>query len=86
MKRTPHTSSLVPAVNVPVGPGPVMSDQPTTIRHAGPCGRRVPCWRPECRAAFPGYATIEILASVAICFCHRLIVPVDHPGLRNVAA
>lgn len=56
-----------------------------TIRHAGPCGRRVPCWRPECPMAFRGYPTVEILAAEAIAYCHRLTVPVDDPRLRAVA-
>lgn len=42
------------------------------LRHNGPCGYREACWRPDCRAAFPGYLTIETLASgEVIAYCHR---------------
>jgi hypothetical protein len=58
------------------------NDTTTTIRHKGPCGRRVACWRPECRQAFGAYPSIEILADKAIAFCHRLAVPLDDPRLR----
>ena len=32
------------------------------LTHDGPCGPRVPCWNPACRASFPGYRTVEVLA------------------------
>ncbi len=41
------------------------------LRHDDPCGRRSPCWRPACRAAYPGLATIELLADgTVIAYCH----------------
>lgn len=44
----------------------------TQLRHEGYCGSREECWRPECRAEFRGYRTIEILPDgEVIAFCHR---------------
>jgi hypothetical protein len=56
-------------------------------RHRGYCGRRVFCWRDDCRREFAGYRTIEILANVAMARCHEpAIVQLDDPRLRAVAA
>jgi hypothetical protein len=59
---------------------------PFPLRHKGPCGRRLTCWRPECRRAFGAYPTIEILPDVALAFCHRMAHPTDDPRVRSVAA
>jgi hypothetical protein len=41
------------------------------FRHDGACGTREECWRPECRAEFPGYATVEVMPdSEVIARCH----------------
>lgn len=50
-------------------PGP---RTPVRTRHRGPCGRRVPCWRPACRSRFESYTrTVEILdGGRAIAHCH----------------
>jgi len=51
---------------------PTISPQRRPLRHVGPCGRREPCWRPGCQAAFPGLATIELLADGAVfAYCHH---------------
>ncbi len=31
------------------------------LRHDGPCGERVACPSPSCRATFPGLRTVEVL-------------------------
>lgn len=42
------------------------------LRHNGPCGTREACWRPDCRAAFPGLRTVEVLPDgERLCYCHR---------------
>jgi hypothetical protein len=56
------------------------------LRHKGPCGRRVACWRPECRSEFGSYLTVELLADMAIARCHGLAHPTDDPRVRSVAA
>jgi hypothetical protein len=41
------------------------------LRHNGPCGRRLECWREECRERFPGFATIEVLRDgTRLAYCH----------------
>ena len=44
----------------------------SAILHAGMCGPRIPCHRPACVAAFPGLATVEIVAGHYLARCHRL--------------
>jgi hypothetical protein len=45
--------------------------------HAGPCGRRVECWRAGCRSKFLGFATVEVLGArgghplAIVAYCHR---------------
>lgn len=47
-----------------------------TIRHRGPCGRRTTCWRPSCRAEFPGYPSVEVLSTgEMIAYCHNETYP-----------
>lgn len=60
--------------------------RPALIRHDGACGRRLSCFRPECRERFGSYLTLEILPDRAIAYCHRLIVALDDPRLRAIAA
>lgn len=41
------------------------------LRHGGPCGRRIVCFRPECRAEFGLYLTVEIFRNgTALAHCH----------------
>ena len=47
------------------------------LRHSGPCGPRIPCWRPSCRAAFGALNTIEVLPLLVIARCHG---DTYHPG------
>jgi hypothetical protein len=64
-----------------------MTTQPKPIlRHRGDCGPRAYCFRPECRERFGDYRTVEFLPNMAIARCHGLIVPLDDPRLRAVAA
>ncbi len=63
---------------------PIREQFTGALRHDGPCGRRVRCFRAECRAEFGDVATLEILAVVALAFCHRLAMPTDDPRLRDV--
>ena len=59
---------------------------PWPLRHKGPCGRRVHCWRPACRAEFGEYLTVEVLDDgSAVAFCHHYRHPVTDPLLRQVA-
>jgi hypothetical protein len=52
-------------------PTPRPESTPRVIRHDGPCGRRVRCWRPECRARFGELATVEVLATGEwLAYCH----------------
>lgn len=57
----------------------------TTIGHRGPCGKRVLCWDPICRAKFGDYKTVEVLANLVIARCHNLAHPLDDPRLRGAA-
>jgi hypothetical protein len=50
--------------------------------HAGPCGHRAICYRPDCRDRFGDYPTVEILRTEIIHYCHRSIVPIDDVALR----
>lgn len=56
------------------------------LRHAGPCGRRIHCYRPECRRAFGPYRTVEIVDRTIIYFCHGLRVPADSIDLGMLGA
>lgn len=58
----------------------------TAIRHDGPCGERRRCYRPECREANRGYATVEILPDIVIFRCHAAVVPVDGVALAMLAS
>jgi hypothetical protein len=51
------------------------------MRHAGPCGRRIPCFRPDCRQQFHAAPTIEILPNAALAYCHRVTLQLDDPRL-----
>jgi hypothetical protein len=42
------------------------------LPHAGVCGPRIVCHRPECLAAYPGLATVEIVAGHYLARCHGL--------------
>lgn len=76
--REEHTPTEYPDTIVTIG-----IDTGTRTRgrltHEGPCGPRIPCWRPECRATFSDYRTVEILAFAqppdpdfdVVCYCHR---------------
>lgn len=59
---------------------------PFPLRHKGPCGRRLHCWRAACRAAFDPYPTLELLSDQLIARCHGLAHPTDDPRVRAVAA
>ena len=56
------------------------------LRHAGPCGRRVPCFRAECRAEFGDYATVEVLPNgTRLARCHGARYDAHDLILRAVA-
>lgn len=56
------------------------------LRHAGPCGRRIACYKVECRQRFAGYLSVEILPSgIAIAYCHGAILLASDPLLRIAA-
>lgn len=42
------------------------------LRHDGPCGPRVECWRVACRTAWPGYRTVEYVAGRWLARCHGI--------------
>lgn len=45
------------------------------MTHPGLCGRRVRCYRQECRARFDPYPSVELLPSGHVVYhCHRLVV------------
>lgn len=74
------------AVNTtPIHPKPTTRAYRPAIRHDGPCGERRQCWRPACRAAFPGLRTIELQPDKALAFCHHAIVPTDFARLTVAA-
>lgn len=59
---------------------------PWPLRHQGRCGRRVQCWRAECRAAFGEYRTVEVLDDgSALAYCHGYRHPATDPLLRMAA-
>lgn len=51
---------------------PLTFDRDHPLRHDGPCGRRIRCWRPECLAEFGDMATVEVLprSSLWLARCH----------------
>lgn len=59
-------------------------DDTTPLRHSGPCGRRIRCWRPDCQERFGEARTVEILPTGEwLAFCHRTRW---HPRPVEVAA
>lgn len=71
-------------------PTPFQTNRSTyrqAMRHAGRCGPRTFCYRPECRSEFGDYRTVEIVGGRAIYyFCHGVIEPVDSVALKMLAA
>jgi hypothetical protein len=65
--------------------GTPRQSSPPPLTHSGKCGRRVPCWRPECEAwVKAGYRTVEILPSgEVLAYCHRTTW---HPRPVEIAA
>jgi hypothetical protein len=69
----------------PPGPGGRSTVRPA-MRHSGPCGRRVACWRPGCRAEWAPYATVEVLVDGILARCHGGRYPASDLIARMVAA
>jgi hypothetical protein len=57
-----------------------------TLRHTGPCGRRVRCWRPSCRDANADYRTLEVVGGKVLAYCHGGVVPVDSIVMAMIEA
>jgi hypothetical protein len=51
-------------------------------RHRGRCGRRLECYRSQCREAYPGYRPVEVTATRIFYRCHGTVVPADDINLK----
>jgi hypothetical protein len=67
-------------------PSTYPQDTTRPLGHRGPCGPRRQCFLDECRERFGAYQTLEVLSDRAICYGHRMSIPLDDPRLRAVAA
>lgn len=52
-----------------------------SLSHAGRCGPRHYCHRPECRKRFGDIKTVEVVGSDVYYYCHRAIDRADEVTL-----